>query len=229
MTTKRWFQVACVFTAAAALTVATSVVTAHQAKAEDDDHDRGERHDSRVRIGFAIAPVPLNLKGKNEELVGLGSYLVNAVGECDGCHSAGPQTQYAPGGNPFFGQPEHLNPATYLGGGRSFGSLIPGTPEIISRNLTPDATGRPIGGDSFEHFLHTIRTGIDPDQLHPPCTGAPDGSCLPLPFHGELLQVMPWPTYRHMTTHELRAIYEYLGAIPCVQGNYPGEDPHRCG
>jgi hypothetical protein len=39
----------------------------------DDDGD----HDPRIRRGFEIAPVPLNLAGKNRELVGLGSYLVN--------------------------------------------------------------------------------------------------------------------------------------------------------
>ena len=35
-----------------------------------------------------------NFGRKNRELVGLGSYIVNAVGECNGCHSAGPQTEY---------------------------------------------------------------------------------------------------------------------------------------
>jgi hypothetical protein len=35
--------------------------------------------------GFKIAPVPLNLAGKDWNLVGLGSYLVNAVGDCNGC------------------------------------------------------------------------------------------------------------------------------------------------
>lgn len=226
MTTKRWFQMTCVFATGAVLTVAASMFTSHQAKAEDDDHGKS---DPRVRIGFNIAPVPLNLKGKNEELVGLGSYMVNAAGGCNDCHSMGPQTEYAPGANPYFGQPAHMNPATYLGGGDNFGPMIPGSAPIISRNLTPDASGRPIGGDSFEHFLHTMRTGIDPDHLHPNCTGAPDASCIPAPFDGNLLQVMPWPIYKNMTTHELRAIYEYLSAVPCVQGNYPGEDPHRCG
>jgi hypothetical protein len=27
---------------------------------------------------------------------------------------------------------------------------------------------------------------------------------------------MPWPAYREMTDRDLRAIYEYLGAIPCL-------------
>ena len=190
---------------------------------------KAESGDSRVQIGLNAAPVPLNMKGKNVALVGLGSYFVNVAGDCDGCHSAGPPTQYAPGGNPYFGQPEQVNPATYLGGGRDFGALIPGSAHIISRNLTPDASGVPIGGDSLEEFMHTIRTGIDPDHLHPPCTGAPDANCIPHPFDGNLLQIMPWPNLRHLSDHDLRAIYEYLSTIPCVQGNYPGEDPHRCG
>jgi len=228
MTTQKWFQMTCVFAAAAALTITASLFTPHQAKAEDDDHERHDR-DPRVRVGFNAAPVPLNLKGKNEDLVGLGSYLVNVAGGCNDCHSAGPPTQYAPGGNPYFGQPKHINPATYLGGGNDFGPLIPGSAHIISRNLTPDASGKPIGGDSFQQFVHTIRTGQDPDHLHPTCTGAPNATCVPPPFDGNLLQIMPWPIYQNLTRQDLRAIYEYLSAAPCVEGNYPGEDPHRCG
>jgi hypothetical protein len=101
--------------------------------------------ESRIDRGFEIAPVPLKLEGKDRALVGLGSYLVNASGGCNDCHSGGPQTQYAPGGNPYFGQPTRINPATYLGGGRDFGPLLPtpGSPHIVSRNLTP-ATLLPI-------------------------------------------------------------------------------------
>jgi hypothetical protein len=61
---------------------------------------------SRVRIGFEIAPVPLDLRGKNRALVGLGSYLVNATGGCNDCHTSPP---YAPGGDPFAGEPEIVN------------------------------------------------------------------------------------------------------------------------
>jgi hypothetical protein len=93
----------------------------------DDDNDRNE---SKVKKGFQIAPVPLNLAGKNPELVGLGSYI---------------------------------------------------------------------------------------DHLHPNCvTGQTD--CLPAPFKGDLLQIMPWPNFQYMTEHDLRAIYEYLSAIPCIEG-----------
>jgi len=49
--------------------------------------DRGDAADSRIEQGFEIAPVPLNLEGKNRALVGLGSYLVN-FGGCNDCHNA---------------------------------------------------------------------------------------------------------------------------------------------
>ena len=41
---------------------------------------------SQVLRGYEIAPVPLNLKGKDWALVGLGSYLVNSTG-CHYCHT----------------------------------------------------------------------------------------------------------------------------------------------
>jgi hypothetical protein len=184
--------------------------------------DRGGDSDSRIEQGFEIAPVPLNLEGKNPALVGLGSYIVNAQADCDGCHSAGPATEFAPGGNPYFlgHQTEKINPATYLGGGRDFGGYpAPNSPlHIISRNLTPDKTGLPEGGHTFAEFVEIIRTGKDFDHLHPQCTGMPTSSCMPPPFDGSLLQIMPWPIYQHMTDHDLRAIYEYLSAIPCIAG-----------
>ena len=52
----------------------------------------------RVARGFEIAPVPLNLAGLDRDLVGLGSYLVNAAGGCNDCHTNPP---YAAGGDPF--------------------------------------------------------------------------------------------------------------------------------
>ena len=48
-----------------------------RAQADDDGERNGD--EARVRRGFEIAPVPLNLEGKNRALVGLGSYIVNAV------------------------------------------------------------------------------------------------------------------------------------------------------
>jgi len=64
-----------------------------------------------------------------------------------------------------------------------------------------------------------LRTGVDMDHLHPTCTGGViNAGCVPPPFDGDLLQVMPWPNFGNMTDHDLRAIYEYLSAIPCIAG-----------
>ena len=62
--------------------------------------------ESVVKQGLAIAPVPLDLRRKNRALVGLGSYLVNAVSECNDCHT---RPHVLAGGNPFNGQAELIN------------------------------------------------------------------------------------------------------------------------
>ena len=140
------------------------------------------------------------MAGKNRALVGLGSYWVNAIAGCNDCRSAGPQTQYAPGGNPYFGQSKVTNAATYVGGGRDFGPLTtaPGALHIVSRNLTPDKTGLPVGGRSFSELREILKTGTDLDHLHPTGLSSQTTNCLPAPFDGNLLQIMPWPVYQSM-------------------------------
>ncbi len=138
--------------------------------------------------GLAIAPVALNLTGKDRKTVGEGSYLVNIF--CSGCHTS---PEYAPGGNPFFGQPEMVNTANYLAGGAQFGPFT-------SANITPDSqTGLP-ANLTFDQFVEVMRTGRDFKNRHPQ--------------FGPLLQVMPWPSFAKLTDDDLRAIYEYLRAVP---------------
>lgn len=214
--------------------IIVAVILSSMRVAQAVDNDDNDRNESKVRKGFQIAPVPLNLAGKNPELVGLGSYIVNAQIPCNDCHDAGPATQFTRGFNPFMGQPEKVNPATYLGGGRDFGpypplppNAPPKTPQLthlFSRNLTPDKTGLPEGGRTYAQFLQIIRTGADLDHLHPNCT-AGQTDCLPLPFQGDLLQIMPWPQFQKMTEHDLRAIYEYLSAVPCIEGPTDPSNP----
>ncbi len=109
--------------AIAVVVLAGMLISATRGKAD------GDNSESRIEQGFDIAPVPLDLHGKNRALVGLGSYLVNGPGDCNACHNAGPgNNQFLPGGNPFFGQPKKINTATYLGGGRDFGPFV--TPVI---------------------------------------------------------------------------------------------------
>ena len=81
---------------------------------------------SKIANGADLAPVPLNMKGLNPALVREGSYIVNAHGGCNDCHTV---PSYAPGGNPFLGEPEQINAPCYLAGGAAFGPFI-------SRNLT---------------------------------------------------------------------------------------------
>jgi hypothetical protein len=232
MTAKQSIRAAAAATALVFLFLGAILTSSTWARAQDDDrarraHDDDEEN-ARIQIGFEIAPVHLNLHGKDRDLVGLGSYIVNSVAGCNDCHSAGPQTQYIV--NPFFGiGPKVVNPATYLGGGRDFGPLIPGSAHIVSRNLTPDKTGMPEGGHSFADFVQIMRTGVDMDHLHPTCTGAPNANCVPPPFDGSLLQIMPWPVFQTMTIHDLRAIYEYLSAVPCIANSSgPAELQNDC-
>ena len=208
--------------------------TGHQNR-QDDSNPCAEESDPRIGRGFEIAPVPLNLDGKDCALVGLGSYLVN-MASCNDCHTGGgpPNFNFAAGGNPYFGQPKKTDPTTYLSGGTDFGPVgAPPSPHIISRNLTPSTkTGLPEGDHTFEQFLTILRTGKDFDHLHPNCSATLTTNCFPAdpsnPVDGDLLQIMPWPNFQEMSDHEIRAMYEYLRAIPCIQGTYPGEPADRC-
>jgi hypothetical protein len=230
MASREKFRVLGATAACAALVIAGTLMSSPRGKADD----RSDDSDSRIEQGFDIAPVHLNLEHKNRALVGLGSYIVNAVGDCNGCHSAGPPSEFATGGNPYLRFPpftgtEQINLATYLGGGRDFGPFgaPPQIPHVYSRNLTPDKTGLPAGGRTFQEFLEIMRKGTDFDHVHPNCTapGIP-ANCLMPPFNGDLLQVMRWPFFRNMTDHDLRAIYEYLSAVPCNPGKVIAGAPY---
>ncbi len=144
---------------------------------------------STVQRGAVVAPVPLNMKGLNPALVREGSYIVNAQGGCNDCHT---YPSYAVGGNPFIGETEQVNTACYLAGGALFGPFR-------SRNLTPDENGLPAGRELWQ-FNELMRHGTDFR-----------GGATPV------LQVMPWPVYGKMVDRDLEAVYEYLKAIPSIQ------------
>lgn len=231
-----------------------------------DPHDViGE---SVVKQGFAASPIPeelLNLKGKNPELVGLGSYIVNSAADCNGCHTfprflrpggtvpgtngnatgnlmgLGSNAQY---GNPYLDPPEQsltgqlkantnadtthgtasLTPTGiaiyqynhFLAGGRCFGFFM-------SRNITPDDTGKPRGLSEAE-FIQVMRQGkdISCNKQNPPMYGGvadpvcstPEGIGAGVSFNPGVLQTMSWPTYHSMTDTELKAVYAYLSALP---------------
>lgn len=221
--------------ALAALVVIGVAITPPSVRAKNDNNGAQDEQEM-IRIGLAIAPVPLNMAGKDQDLVGLGSYIVNVTGDCNGCHSHGPASEYVlPNGNPYLRQPPfdgitRVNPMTYLGGGRDFGTFppVPGAQlHIISRNLTPDKSGLPEGGHTLAEFI-IMRTGVDLDHAHPNCPGnIPGPDCMLAPFDGDKLQIMRWPSFRNMTDRQLTAIYTYLSTVPCVEGG-PGEPSPRC-
>jgi hypothetical protein len=154
--------------------------------------DRGhDNKDPRIQRGYNIAPVPLNVRRLDRDLVGIGSYIVNTAG-CNDCHTNPP---YAEGGDPFMGQPEQINTEGYLAGGAAFGPFT-------SRNLTPRAPNRMPAGLTLGQFTQALRRGTDFKNRHPEIS--------------PLLQVMPWPVIGKLTTADIAAVYEYLRAIPCV-------------
>ena|SRR5690242_4741776 len=148
----------------------------------------------RSIVGLRLAPVQLNIGNRDPMLVGLGSYLVNQVGGCNDCHT---NPSFAPGHNPYLGQPKQINTDGYLAGGHPFPADNGDT--VIPPNITPDNTGKP-KGLNFRQFELAVRYGRDPDD------------------HNKILQVMPWPNFQDLTDRDLRAIYEYLSSIPSVPG-----------
>lgn len=204
-----------------------------------DDFNASQDERQMVQTGLTIAAtsgISLNLANHDPDMVGLGSFLVNVAADCNGCHS-NPLTTHAPGGNPYFlpgtkppsfSGKRRINAATYLAGNQDFGSFGPGQgAEIISRNLTPDKTGLPAGGQTLSGFIQIMRTGVDMDHAHPSCSATLTSNCLAFPFNGDLLQVMPWPAFQNMTDRQLTAIYTYLSTLPCIEGG-PGEPANRC-
>lgn len=145
--------------------------------------------------GKLITPVPVNLTGHNPLLVYLGSYLVNAQEGCNDCHTC-PSFKsinpYTVGGGGLGSGPTPINAANFMSGGTPFTS---GTTSITSSDLTPDSSGNP-GGMTFAQFEAAMQQGQDAHTA------------------GRILQVMPWPNYRYMYTQDIRAIYDYLAAIP---------------
>jgi hypothetical protein len=163
-----------------------------------NDNNPTQDEKLKIEIDARIAPVPLTIGRKDSSTVYLGSYLVNAVGGCNDCHT------------------NHLLPQAEI---RTSASLRRSTrPNIwaAERHLVRllRATSRRMpqvshAGLSYSDFVQVIRTGKDFDNVH--------GVGIPL-------HVMPWPVYQSLTDRDLTAIYTYLSAIPCLEGD-PGVNP----
>src|SRR3954454_5877262 len=127
-----------------AIAAGTLIVTSPRGEAANDKNTTQDEK-LKIQIGQQVVPtISLNLSGKDSDTVYLGSYLVNAIG-CNDCHT---NPNYI--GNPFAGDPIRINAAQYMAGGRAFG------PGVVSRNITPDVTGRP-AGLSYTQFTQVMR------------------------------------------------------------------------
>jgi len=212
---KRIVQVTLTLSVAATLTLVGAKLSSKRVHADDDPNSEAVQ----VAIGLRIAPSFINMEGKDPNLVGLGSFIVNAQADCNGCHGSDPANEYLPMNNPFFRKPNNhpvkFNQATYLNGGQNFGPAGPG----IVQDVTSPLYGLPEGGRDLETFMKIIRTGHDFDQLHPNCGGNVTDNCYSAPVDGSLLQVMPWPKFRNMTDHQIEAIWTYLSTVPCNAHN----------
>ena len=67
MITQQFVKTVGAVAALVAMVLGGELISSPRVKAQDD----GNRDESRIQQGFEIAPVPLNLAGKNRALVGL--------------------------------------------------------------------------------------------------------------------------------------------------------------
>jgi mono/diheme cytochrome c family protein len=152
-----------------------------------------------AKQGFNISPVPINVTGLTSaqaEMVGNGSYLVNALGDCASCHGTAPA--FLGGGCP-----------TPDAGPPSCTGITFAEPAftVTSRNLTPDpGTGMVL---TEAQFVNVMRTGADVHSA----TGTGGAT--------ETMVVMPWQGYRWMSLYDLQSMYAYLQVIPGVSNAVP--------
>jgi hypothetical protein len=152
-----------------------------------------------VDRGLAISPLvqPRDLDDERHRF-GRGSYLVNAIGDCTGCHTN-------PLANPIT---LRLSTATFLSGGRVFIPPPPVQSELhearaFSANLTGQNHGFFHEPDStFERFRTVIQTGTHADETPP----------RPLAFP------MPWDLLKKMLDEDLHSLFTYLTLLPARTG-----------
>lgn len=142
-----------------------------------------------VLRGFTIQPLAqpdLTARPASEQsLFGRGSYLVNAVGRCNECHTNPPR-------NPVTLK---INTAAYLGGGMVF-SAPDGQrhKRSMSRNLCGATFGYTAPFTDFAvSFASGLRAGAAAEPIAWP---------------------MPLWALRNLTTHDLEAVFTYLRLLP---------------
>jgi hypothetical protein len=163
-----------------------------------------------AKKGLDITPVAVNLTGLTSaqiEMVGNGSYIVNAVADCGGCHGGAPKFLGGGGNCAITASGPSCTGATFAGipGGADGGAMT-----LYPRNLTPDpTTGLPAHIANVDQFIQAIRTGADFHSVDD--AGAPQ----------QTLAVMPWVTFRWMSDYDLQSVYQYLSVIPAINYAVP--------
>jgi hypothetical protein len=151
---------------------------------------------------MAISPVALGSVGTRDvttqALIGRGSYLVNAVGGCNDCHTN-------PDRDPTT---LAINTTQFLTGGRVYAVPPPLAPIFrISRSMSANLTGANNGaltvlGGSLLLFDEILTTGLHVED----------------PVVTPLAWPMPWQHYRSLVGTDLGAIFAYLNTVPPITG-----------
>lgn len=137
-----------------------------------------------------------------------GSYLVNHLAECVGCHTPLQQGTDASDMTLFLsGVPEKFA-GTKQGPPQIAGYPGPRGARFYPKNLTPDdETG--LGKWSESDFVKAFKEGV-----------RPDGSKYEA-------SAMPWELFRNMREEDSRAIYRYLRTIKPIHNKVPANIPPR--
>ena len=148
-----------------------------------------------VLRGLAIVPLDIAPPTNPTDLAlyGRGSYLVNAIGACAGCHTNPERQQNAT---------QSLTTAKLMTGGRVFPTGPAASIFKVQRSMSANLLGKTKGffnrpGVDFQVFLQTITLGVHGDEI---AAGNPKPLAYP----------MPYATIRKMTLGDLEAVYVYM-------------------
>jgi mono/diheme cytochrome c family protein len=162
-----------------------------------------------VQRGLAIrpfsAPDDLGARPPDEQnAIGRGSYLVNAVANCSECHT-NPSRNFTPG-------PDYLkvNLDMYLTGGFVF-TVPPGLDALLGQERTMSAN---LSGEQNGYFH---RPGVDAQAFAALINGGVitdrSGATRALGFP------MPYQNFQKMTPDDLAAVFAYMSTIPARTGS----------
>jgi hypothetical protein len=160
-----------------------------------------------VLRGLALDPLGQihthSLDATTVALFGRGSYIVNAVADCSGCHT-----------NIDNAQTGAIDTAAYLTGGQVFDLNFDGVPPTVQAQLgvVRSASANLIGPtDGFFNFPNVnfatfetlITEGIHAEDPQP---------------QARVAFPMPWTFFRNMTETDLEAVYTYMNTVATQYG-----------